>query len=151
MNRSPRPPEGYPQPVHPWLGLVTALAAPLLFLVIEWETGLFREIAIPVGIAQPIPLGFVLLAVAAFPLMMPADVRYLAALVSMALMTALGLLLMPLYSGLFLIPVLASLFVVWVTNHPRIMRRGEKPVKAEAGTEAEAEGAEDTAEKQRDE
>ncbi|GAA1466329.1 hypothetical protein NE857_09530 [Nocardiopsis exhalans] len=143
MNRSPRSPEGYPQPAYPWLGLAAAPAAPLLLLVIEWESGLFWAITIPVGIAQPIPLGFVLLAVAAFPLMMPADVRYLAALVSMALMTVLALLLFPLYSGLLLIPVLASLFFVWVTNHPRIMRCTEKPGKAES--------AQDTAEKQRDE
>ena len=125
-------------PPHPWLGLSTAVAAPLLFLVIAWETGLFWGFGIPVGSGVSVPVGFVLLAVAAFPLMMPPDVRYLAAVVSMALMCVLALPLI-LDTGLFLVPVIILLFFVWATNHPTFM----KNIQGSADTE-DSEGSEDT-------
>lgn len=111
-------------PPYPWLGLSTAVAAPLLFLVIGWETGLFWAFAIPVGAGVSVPVGFVILAVTAFPLMMPPDVRYLAAVVSMVLMCVLALLLI-LYIGLFLVPVIILLFFVWATNHPTLIKNIE--------------------------
>jgi hypothetical protein len=121
VNRSPRPSEGQPLPPYPWLGLSAAVAAPLLFLVVGREAGLFWGFAIPVGAGASVPVGFVLLAVTAFPLMMPPDVRYLAAVVSVVLTCLLALPLVP-HVGLSLVPVIVVLFLVWVTNHPTLIR-----------------------------
>lgn len=121
MNRSPRPQQEYPQPPYPWLGLSTAAATPLLVLVVGWESGLLMVFGIPVGSGVTVPVGLVVVVVAAFPLMVPSDVRYLAAVVSMVLTAVLVVLLIQLI-GAFLIPVVVLLFFVWATNHPTLIQ-----------------------------
>ncbi|WP_017589279.1 hypothetical protein [Nocardiopsis ganjiahuensis] len=121
MNRSSRPQKDYPQPPYPWLGLSTAAATPLLVLAAGWESGLLMGFGIPVGPGVTVPVGLVIVIVAAFPLMMPSDVRYLAAVVSMVLTGALAVLLIRLI-GAFLIPVVVLLFFVWATNHPTLVQ-----------------------------
>lgn len=130
MNRSPRPSEGYPLPPYPWLALTTAAAVPLLVLVVGLNTDAFWAFVIPVAAGVSVPGGLVVLVVTAFPLMMPADVRYLAAVVSTVLLGALTLLWI-MDIGLTLVPVVILLFFVWAANHPTLIRDVENSARAE--------------------
>ena len=107
-------------PPYPWLALVTCVAAPLAALWIGLETGMFSVFRLPLGMGASVPVGYLAVAFAAFPLMMPRDVRYLAAVVSMVPLGLLGLLWFTLIGPYFL-PTLIVLFFAWVTNHPRVM------------------------------
>lgn len=130
MNRSPRSSKGYPLPPYPWLALTTAAAVPLLVLVVGLTTDAFWAFVIPVSAGVFVPGGFVVLAVTVFPLMMPADVRYLAAVVSMVLLGVLTLLWAG-DIGLTLVPLIILLFFVWAANHPTLIRDVENSGRAE--------------------
>lgn len=150
MNRSPRPPERYPQPRYPRIGLTTAVAAPLVVLVPGLLTGALRTLGFPLGTGAVVPVGFVIWTVTAFPLMMPADVRYLAAVVSTALLGLLAVVLSALWSwkvGFLLLPVVSLMVFVWAANRPAHVRGlGRTPGPAQV-TEPESSGSGDPGER----
>ncbi|SIO90025.1 hypothetical protein BQ8420_24580 [Nocardiopsis sp. JB363] len=86
---------------------------------------MFDVFALELPNGAVLPMGYVVFLVALFPLLMPPDVRYLAALVSAGLLAPLALvwLLWSAPVGVYLLPVVALSLTAWAVNHPRLLNR----------------------------
>ncbi|WP_211719362.1 hypothetical protein [Nocardiopsis sp. MG754419] len=110
-----------PTPPHPRPALAACAAPPVVAVFLGLETEMFGALSLSLGNGAVLLLGYVVFLVALFPLLMPPDVRHLAALVSAALLTpaALVWLVWSAPIGVSLLPVVALLFLAWALNHPR--------------------------------
>lgn len=125
MNRSPEPTEKLPTPPYPWVALAGCVIPPVVALLLCLEARMFGEVALELGNGARLPLGYPVVLIAAFPLIMPPDVRHLAALVSATLLgvPALVWLLASVSLVAYLLPVIVLLLVTWFLNHPRLLTR----------------------------
>lgn len=125
MNRPPEPTGQLPTTPYPRAALAACAAPPAAALLIGPLTEMFDVFALELPNGAVLPMGYVVFLVALFPLLMPPDVRYLAALVSAGLLAPLALvwLLWSAPVGVYLLPVVALSLTAWVVNHPRLLNR----------------------------
>lgn len=135
VNRSPEPTERLPVPPYPWVALAACVVPPVVALLLCLEARMFGAVALELDNGARLPLGYPVVLIAAFPLIMPPDVRHLAALVSATLLGSLALvwLLATVPLVAYLLPVIVLLLVTWFLNHPRLLTR----VRSEAAPDEE--------------
>lgn len=130
MNRPPEPTEQLPTTPYPRAALAACAAPPAVALLMGPLAQMFDVFAIELPNGAVLPMGYVVFLVALFPLLMPPDVRHLAALVSAGLLAPLALvwLLWSAPVGVHLLPLVGLSLTAWAVNHPRLLSRPQSTV-----------------------